>query len=89
MESAVTIGLDLGKSVFQLHGVDRQGKVVVQRRTVRARLLAFCQCLIGVSAALVRLRKGALLRRLGPVGIAPRLAVAIADNRLATFARRR
>ncbi len=31
MESAVTIGLDLGKSVFQVHGVDAGGAVVVQR----------------------------------------------------------
>ena len=29
MESAVTIGLDLGKSVFQIHGVDAGGVVVV------------------------------------------------------------
>jgi len=43
MEAAVTIGLDLGKSVFQVHGVDSQGAVVVQRRIVRARLLAFFQ----------------------------------------------
>ncbi len=35
MESAVTIGLDLGKSVFQVHGVDAGGAVVVQRRLTR------------------------------------------------------
>jgi hypothetical protein len=28
MESAVTIGLDLGKSIFQVHGVDGGGAVV-------------------------------------------------------------
>jgi hypothetical protein len=28
MESAVTFGLDLGKSVFQVHGVDAAGAVV-------------------------------------------------------------
>lgn len=54
MESAVTIGLDLGKSVFQVHGVDCQGAVVVQRRIVRARLLAFFAkqpaCLVGMEA---------------------------------------
>ena len=41
MESAVTIGLDLGKSVFQVHGVDAGGTVVIQRRLTRGRLLAF------------------------------------------------
>jgi hypothetical protein len=29
MEAAVTIGLDLAKSIFQVHGVDQQGAVVV------------------------------------------------------------
>lgn len=42
MEAAVTIGLDLAKSIFQVHGVDREGAVVVQRRITRGRLLAFC-----------------------------------------------
>ena len=41
MESAVTIGLDSGKSVFQVHGVDARGAVVVQRRLTRGRPLAF------------------------------------------------
>ena len=41
METAVTIGLDLGKSVFQVHGVDAGGAVVVQRRLTRSKLLAF------------------------------------------------
>ena len=35
MGIAVTIGLDLGKSVFQVHGVDAGGAVVVQRRLTR------------------------------------------------------
>ena len=41
MESAVTMGLDLGKSVFQVHGVDAVGAVIVQRRLTRSKLLAF------------------------------------------------
>jgi transposase len=51
METAVTIGLDLGKSVFQVHGVDAGGAVVVQRRLTRSKLLAFFAkqpaCLVG------------------------------------------
>jgi transposase len=36
-----TIGLDLAKSVFQVHGVDAQGRVVVQRRLKRAQVERF------------------------------------------------
>ena len=54
MEFAVTIGLDLGKSVFQVHGVDAGGAVVVQRRLTRSRLLQFFAkqpaCLVGMEA---------------------------------------
>jgi len=54
METAVTIGLDLGKSVFQVHGVDAGGAVVVQRRLTRSKLLAFFvkqpPCLVGMEA---------------------------------------
>ena len=35
-----TIGLDLAKSVFQIHGVDREGRVVIRRRVGRHRLIA-------------------------------------------------
>ncbi len=54
MECAVTIGLDLGKSVFQVHGVDADGAVVVQRRLTRGKLLvSFAKqpaCLVGMEA---------------------------------------
>ena len=39
--SAAFIGLDLAKSVFQVHGVDAQGKVVVTKRLRRGAVLAF------------------------------------------------
>jgi transposase len=35
------IGLDLAKSMFQVHGVDGQGKVVVTKRLRRDAVLAF------------------------------------------------
>jgi hypothetical protein len=34
MEQVVTIGLDIAKSVFQVHGIDAQGAVVVRQRYV-------------------------------------------------------
>jgi transposase len=39
--SAAFIGLDLAKSVFQVHGVDVQGKVVVTKRLRRDAVLVF------------------------------------------------
>jgi len=51
---AVTIGLDIAKSVFQAHGVDEAGEVVFRRRLTRSRLLEFFQkqprCLVGIEA---------------------------------------
>ena len=35
-----TLGVDLAKSVFQLHGVDKKGQVVVQNRVTRSKLRA-------------------------------------------------
>jgi transposase len=49
-----TIGLDIAKNVFQVHGVDARGKVVLQKRLGRARVLRFFAnlpvCLIGMEA---------------------------------------
>jgi transposase len=49
-----TIGLDIAKSVFQVHGVDAAGKVILRRRLKRRYVLAFFQklppCLVGIEA---------------------------------------
>ena len=54
METAVTIGLDLGKSVFQVHGVDAAGQVVTRRQLKCRYVLTFFQkpppCLVGIEA---------------------------------------
>jgi transposase len=54
MQSISTIGLDIAKSVFQVHGVDAAGQVVVRRQLRRRHLLAFFQklppCLVGIEA---------------------------------------
>lgn len=51
---AVTIGLDIAKSVFQAHGVDAAGEVVFRRRLTRSKLLEFFdkqpRCLVGIEA---------------------------------------
>ena len=38
-----TIGLDIAKSIFQVHGVDAGGQVVIRRRLKRRYVLAFFQ----------------------------------------------
>lgn len=40
MEQVATIGLDVAKSVFQVHGVDAEGRVVIRQKLTRARLLS-------------------------------------------------
>ena len=35
MQAITTIGLDIAKSVFQVHGMDAQGKVVIRRQLKR------------------------------------------------------
>jgi transposase len=49
-----TIGLDLAKSVFQVHGVDARGAVVVRKMLRRGQVLnCFSQlgpCLVGIEA---------------------------------------
>jgi transposase len=50
----ITIGLDLAKQVFQVHGVDEAGKVVARRRLRRSEVLAFFEglprSLVGMEA---------------------------------------
>ncbi len=41
MGEVTTIGLDIAKSVFQVHGVDADGQVVLRQRLTRARVLPF------------------------------------------------
>src|SRR5262245_65559467 len=54
MQAVTTIGLDIAKSVFQIHGVDAAGNVVVRRRLTRRYVLPFFQklspCLVGIEA---------------------------------------
>jgi transposase len=54
MQTITTIGLDIAKSVFQVHGVDAGGQVVIRRQLKRRHVLAFFQklppCLVGIEA---------------------------------------
>jgi transposase len=54
MQVITTIGLDIAKSVFQVHGVDAAGQVVIRRQLKRRYVLPFFQklspCLVGIEA---------------------------------------
>ena len=54
MAEVSTIGLDIAKSVFQIHGVDVEGAVVIRKRVNRAKVLEFFaalpSCLVGIEA---------------------------------------
>src|SRR5215467_12183949 len=54
MGEVSTIGLDIAKSVFQIHGVDVDGAVVIRKRVSRAKLVEFFAvlppCLVGIEA---------------------------------------
>src|SRR5689334_13862176 len=54
MQAVTTIGLDIAKSVFQIHGVDATGNVVIRRQLKRRHVLGFFQklprCVVGIEA---------------------------------------
>jgi hypothetical protein len=54
MDEIKTIGLDLAKHVFQVHGVDASGTVVLRKRLRRSQVVAFFaglpRCLVGLEA---------------------------------------
>jgi transposase len=54
MQRVSTLGLDIAKSVFQVHGVDEAGQVIIRRQLKRRHVLAFFQglppCLVGIEA---------------------------------------
>src|SRR5215471_10769262 len=54
MQTVTTIGFDIAKSVFQVHGIDAAGHAVIRRQLKRRYVLAFFQklpqCLVGMEA---------------------------------------
>lgn len=54
MDQPITIGLDLAKNVFQVHGVDAEGTIVCRRQLRRSQVLVFFArlgpCLVGMEA---------------------------------------
>jgi len=54
MQTLTTVGIDLAKNVFQVHGVDQAGRTVLRRRLRRAEVTAFMarlpSCVVGLEA---------------------------------------
>jgi transposase len=69
MQTVTTIGLDIAKSVFQVHGVDAEGRVLICRKLKRRYVLAFFQklppCLVGIEACATSHHWSRELRALG------------------------
>jgi len=69
MSELATVGIDLARSVFQIHGVDENGRVLVGRQLRRSQLLAFFQkrprCLIGMEACAGSHEWGRRLQEMG------------------------
>ena len=54
MQTVTTIGLDLAKAVFQVHGVNGEGAIMIKRALRRSQVLEFFRrlppCLVGLEA---------------------------------------
>jgi transposase len=69
MEEITTVGIDLAKTIFQIHAVDAAGRVIVQKALKRRDLIAFLtklrSCLIGIEACGTAHHWGRELTKLG------------------------
>ena len=69
MGEVSTIGLDIAKSVFQIHGIDAEGAVVIRKRVSRAKVLEFfanlSPCVVGIEACPTAHHWGRELQGLG------------------------
>jgi transposase len=66
--AVTTIGLDVGKSFFQVHGIDPEGKVLIRRQLKRRYVLAFFEklppCLVVIEACATSRRPSGLAKDL-------------------------
>jgi len=78
MQAVTTIGLDIAKSVFQVHGIDAAGNVIIRRQLKRRYVLAFFQklppCVVGIEACATSHHWSRELKALGHCSPSPRRA---------------
>jgi transposase len=69
MGEVSTIGVDIAKSVFQIHGIDVDGTVVIRKRVGRAKFLELFSklpaCLVGMEACATAHQWARELKKLG------------------------
>jgi transposase len=69
MQAITTVGLDIAKSVFQVHGIDAAGNVIIRRQLKRRQVLPFFQglpaCIVGMEACATSHHWSRELRALG------------------------
>src|SRR5256714_3601966 len=70
MQAVKTVGFDIAKSVFQVHGVDAAGRVIIRRQLKRRHVLTFFQklprCLVGIEACASSHHWSRELQAIGP-----------------------
>ena len=69
MQEVAVVGLDLAKDVFQVHGVDASGIVVMRKQLRRSQVLPFFEglsrCLVGIEACASAHHRGRKLMAIG------------------------
>ena len=84
MQAVTTIGLDIAKSVFQVHGIDAEGKVLIRRQLKRRCVLAFFEklqpCLVGIEACATSHHWSRELKALGHKGVVKTLGCPVHDR---------
>ena len=67
MQTITTIGLDIAKSVFQVHSIDAGGNVIFRRQLKRRHVLAFFEklppCLVGKAEHMAAPTNAALVKK--------------------------
>ena len=100
MSEIITVGLDLAKNVFQVHGADGAGRAVLRKKLSRAQVLNFFKqlepCVVAMEACGGSHYWGREIGKLGhdvrlipPVYVKPHQASAVASRRIATLRSRR
>ena len=95
MQQVTTVGLDIAKNLFQVHGADAQGRPVLKRRLAREKVLEFFAnlpaCLVGLEACARRPLLGARAGQARPHRPADAAAVrpALREDEQARRGRRR
>ena len=89
MRAITTIGLDIAKSVFQVHGIDAEGNVLIRRQLKRRYVLTFFEklqpCLVGIEACATSHHWSRELKALGhTVRLMPPVYVKPSDRKAET-----